>query len=164
MEQINHAIASDDLEAVVPTRDEVGHGTFLASLIAGRKTSVRGAAPDAEIVMVKLKQAKQVSWNYSAITRPGINVYDSIDVLNGVEYLTRIARALNRPIAICLGLGTSDSTHDGSTYIERYLTLVAGIPKVIVICSLSIDCTDRRTMPRRIYICIVNLIVTIVHL
>lgn len=135
MEQINQAIASDNPEAVVPTRDEIGHGTFLASLIAGRRTAVNeeGAAPDAEIVVVKLKQAKQVSRYYSAITSRDINAYDSVDVLNGVEYLMDIAKALDRPIAICLGLGTSDSAHDGLTYIERYLTLVAGIPKVSVI-------------------------------
>jgi len=137
MEQINQAIASDDPEAVVPTKDEIGHGTFLASLIAGRKTaeSEEGAAPDAEVIVVKLKQAKQVTRNYSAITSREINAYDSVDVLNGVEYLTNIARALNRPIAICLGIGTSDSAHDGLTYIERYLSLIAGIPKVSVIAA-----------------------------
>ncbi|WP_300611140.1 S8 family serine peptidase, partial [uncultured Oscillibacter sp.] len=54
--EINAALASQDPYAIVPQRDEDGHGTFLASVAAGRQTEdFSGAAPDAEIIAVKLK-------------------------------------------------------------------------------------------------------------
>ena len=52
--EINAALASQDPYAIVPQRDEDGHGTFLASVAAGRQTEdFSGAAPDAEIIAVK---------------------------------------------------------------------------------------------------------------
>lgn len=134
-EQINLAIASDNPYEIVPSYDEIGHGTFLTSLMAGRATDTgeEGAAPDAELVVVKLQQAKQVTLDNSAITTPGVNAYDSVDVLNGIEYLTDIARIEDRPLVICIGMGTSDSGHDGLSYIEQYLTRIANILNVIVV-------------------------------
>jgi len=47
-EQINEALQAEEPFSVVPTRDLDGHGTFLASVAAGRKTdSYIGAAPGA---------------------------------------------------------------------------------------------------------------------
>ncbi|MGL6197990.1 MAG: S8 family serine peptidase [Lachnospiraceae bacterium] len=144
-EQIDQAIASDSPRTIVPTNDEVGHGTFLASLAAGRQTAENeeGAAPDAELVIVKLKQVKQITRDYSALTDPGINAYDTIDVLNGVEYLIETAKNVNRPIVIFLGLGTSDSAHDGLSYLSQYLAFVAALSNVIVISAVGNE-GDRR--------------------
>ena len=144
-EQIDQAIASDRPRTIVPTNDEIGHGTFLASLAAGRQTAENeeGAAPDAELVVVKLKQVKQITRDYSALTDPDINAYDTIDVLNGVEYLVEAAKAANRPIVIFLGLGTSDSAHDGLSYLSQYLVLVAALSNVIVISAAGNE-GDRR--------------------
>lgn len=138
-EQINQAIASDNPYAVVPSIDEVGHGTFLASLAAGRATAQNeeGAAPDADLVIVKLKQAKRVTRNYTALFDYEKNAYDSIDIANGVEYLINVARVEDRPMVIFLGLGTSDSAHDGLTYLEQYLTSVASILNIIVVSAVG---------------------------
>lgn len=58
-EEIDAALASEDPYALVPERDESGHGTFLASVAAGKQTEdFSGAAPDAEIIAVKLKKAR----------------------------------------------------------------------------------------------------------
>ena len=62
-EQINEALDSDSPYEIVPTRDIAGrHGTALASIAAGSSleegTAFLSAAPDADIVVVKLKQAK----------------------------------------------------------------------------------------------------------
>jgi len=138
-EQINQAIASNNPIAVIPTNDEIGHGTFLASLAAGRKTAENeeGAAPDAELVVVKVKPAKQVIRNFTALLDPDINAYDSVDIVTGIEYLTHIARDENRPLVIFLGMGTSDSNHSGLTYMELYLSLVTSISNIIVISAVG---------------------------
>ncbi|WP_312354695.1 S8 family serine peptidase, partial [Aminipila sp.] len=57
-EQINAALASEAPYEIVPHQDFSGHGTFLASIAAGAAVSnYIGAAPESEIIMVKLKKA-----------------------------------------------------------------------------------------------------------
>ena len=61
-EEIDRALASGDPYAVVPSRDEDGHGTYIASLAAGsagEEEQFLGAAPEAVIAAVRLKGAKQ---------------------------------------------------------------------------------------------------------
>ena len=61
-EQINEALAAEDPLSVVPSVDTEGHGTFLAGLAAGNSApqeDFTGAAPRAELAVVKLKPAKQ---------------------------------------------------------------------------------------------------------
>lgn len=54
--QINEALASENPFDIVPTTDTDGHGTFLASVAAGSRTEdFVGAAPGAELVVVKLR-------------------------------------------------------------------------------------------------------------
>lgn len=138
-EQINAALASDDPRSIVPSRDEVGHGTFLSSLIAGRQTDINdeGAAPDAYIIAVKLKPAKQVAKNYSGLTDPNINAYQSIDIINGIEYMLDVTRPMSEVPVIYVGLGSSNGAHDGSTYFERYLSQIATITHIMVVIAVG---------------------------
>ena len=60
-EQINAALQSENPRQIVPSEDEIGHGTALASVAAGSALrgglGFLGAAPQADIVMVKLRLA-----------------------------------------------------------------------------------------------------------
>ena len=59
-EQINEALESDNPLTVVPSTDTNGHGTFLAGIAAGGvlpNQDFTGAAPECELVIVKLKPA-----------------------------------------------------------------------------------------------------------
>ena len=59
---IDEALAADDPYAIVPQRDENGHGTLLASIACGSEDAAAdfiGAAPLCDIAMVKVKEAKQ---------------------------------------------------------------------------------------------------------
>ncbi|MCL2580631.1 MAG: S8 family peptidase [Oscillospiraceae bacterium] len=125
---INRALYSQTPHDVVPHRDTVGHGTFLASVAASREHGEYiGAAPDAELVVVKLKRAPQF-YRTMYLTPPNQeNAFSSADVMTGVQYILDKARALGRPVAICIGLGTNTSSHDGGSTLERYLSAVAGV-------------------------------------
>ena len=60
-EQIEEALKSDVPQQKVPSKDESGHGTFLAGLIAGNEdneTGFSGIAPNAGLIVVKLRKAK----------------------------------------------------------------------------------------------------------
>lgn len=128
---IDSALTSPDPYAVVPQRDEEGHGTFMASVAAGRQTEdFSGAAPDAEIIAVKLKKARSFYRERYCVPADQEHAYESSAVMLGVEYILRKARQLDRPVVICIGLGTNSGSHDGASVFEEYLgraSLQAGV-------------------------------------
>ncbi|MEA4966021.1 MAG: S8 family peptidase [Oscillospiraceae bacterium] len=130
-EQINQALKAENPFDVVPSRDTAGHGTFLASVAAGREEGdFIGAAPDAELIVVKLKRARPYGLELFAVPKEQENAFSSIAVMIGVEYIVRKAQALNRPVVICLGIGTNSGSHDGFSIFEEYLSEIANLPGV----------------------------------
>jgi len=83
----------------------VGHGTFLASTAASRSSGEYiGAAPDSEIIAVKLRRAKTYHDDMYPIPEDVENVYEVTDLMLGIEYIIEKARSLNMPVSICIGV------------------------------------------------------------
>lgn len=126
-EEINRALESDVPYEIVPSRDENGHGTAMASVAAGSVLSggreFRGAAPDADIVVVKLKECKPYLRDYYLIS--GGPAYSETDVMLGVKYIQQFLISFQRPVVLCLGIGTNWGDHTGSSPLARYLSAVA---------------------------------------
>ncbi|TCK98065.1 subtilase family protein [Natranaerovirga hydrolytica] len=133
---INAALNSENPYEIVPSIDETGHGTFLAGTAAGRNLEEErfvGAAPDSEIIMVKLKPAKQYLRDFYLIQEDAI-VYQDNDIIMGIKYLVQKAEIANRPLVICLGLGTNQGGHDGTSLLEEYVRGVGEkIGKVVIV-------------------------------
>ncbi|MCL2547045.1 MAG: S8 family peptidase [Oscillospiraceae bacterium] len=126
---INAALLSDNPQELVPHQDTAGHGTFLASVAGSREPGTYiGAAPDAEIIAVKLKRAQPYVCEYFLVPPELKDVYATDDIMMGVQYILDTARKLGRPVAICLGLGSNIGSHNGFTALEEYLSNIAGIP------------------------------------
>lgn len=120
-EELNEALKTQNPHEHVPHVDTVGHGTFLASVAAGREIGEYvGAAPDSEIIMVKLRRAHPFYIDLLAINPNAQDAYESTDVMLGVRYILQKAQKLQRPVVICLGLGTNAGSHDGSSLFEKY--------------------------------------------
>lgn len=133
--QINAALASDAPLGVVPHVDEAGHGTFLASLAAGSAISEEdfiGAAPESDIIMVKLKEAYPFFRELYFVPNEQKNAFEATSVMLGVEYIIEKARELGRPVVICLGLGSNYDSHDGTGPLEDYLFNISNIPGVCI--------------------------------
>lgn len=136
-EQINEALRSENPFDIVPSKDTVGHGTFLASVAAGRETDENiGAAPDSELIVVKLKTARDYYRKRFLIPPDQENAYESTAVMIGIEYILKKAQELNRPVAICLGIGTNMGSHDGLSLFEEYLSNIANI-RGVCLCTAA---------------------------
>ena len=136
-EEINKALTSDNPYEIVPSIDETGHGTAMAGIAAGREVGdYIGAAPEAELVIVKLKQVKQFLKNIYLINEGAI-VYQSIDVMLGINYLMQKATLLNRPLVICVGLGSNIGGHDGTEELEQYLDTLSFIQGYSVVVAVG---------------------------
>lgn len=155
-ERINLALRSEAPREIVPSVDEVGHGTALASVAAGSTVSTepqnpepagteaffpgseqtgaslegripagfRGAAPEAGLVIVKCKPAKTYLKEYYLLPSQAL-AYQENDVMLAVKYCEQFARLFERPVVICLGIGTTIGNHNGNSPLSRYLNQIA---------------------------------------
>lgn len=122
-EQLNQALNSPNPQEIVPEKDTNGHGTYLASIAAGGADPINdfiGAAPLSELVVVKLKEAKQNlrDFFYMLGEEP---LYQENDIMAGLAYLDAIARREQKPMVILLGLGSNQGSHTGSGPLSRML-------------------------------------------
>ncbi len=127
-EQINEALLSENPREYVKTVDEDGHGTRLAALAAGSRieggAGYLSPAYDADIIMVKLKTTKQYLREYYQIP-DSVPAYASSDIMMAIKYLDSFARAFQRPVVFCLGLGSNYRDHEGNSVFSRYLNTIA---------------------------------------
>jgi subtilisin family serine protease len=135
-EQINTALNSPEPQTIVPHFDNDGHGTFLASVAASRESGMYlGVAPDAEILVVKLKSAS-LYYRERFLSPPYENTnYESADLMLGIDYLITKAKELGRPLAICIGIGTAQSGHDGFNIMEDYITGISYQRGLAICCA-----------------------------
>lgn len=127
-EQIDEALRFDEPLALVPSTDDTGHGTYVASLAAGSadpEAQFLGAAPEASIAVVKLKQAKQYLRDYYFIPDSAV-CYQETDLMLGLRYLNDLADSLGMPLVMCFTCGSSMGGHIGtlplSFLIDGYST------------------------------------------
>ncbi len=127
-EQINGALRSDCPQALVPHRDEIGHGTALASIAAGSRleegVGFAGAAPDAELVVVKVRPAKQYLRDYY-LAPEGVPAYSTDDLLFAVKFVETFASPFFQPLVLLFGMGTSLGCHMGNSVFAEYLESVS---------------------------------------
>lgn len=129
-DDIDRALFSADPYAVVPQRDDNGHGTYLAGAAAGSSSPAdgfTGAAPRASIAMVKLKPAKQNLRDYFLIPEDAV-AFQETDIMMGVRYLLALSQTYEMPLVICLGLGTNQGDHAGNSPLERELSFILDYP------------------------------------
>ncbi len=127
-EEINRALAEDNPYDIVPSKDENGHGSALAGVAAGSNIRTGnpyiGAAPNADIVVVKLKECKKYLRDFYLVA-DNVPAYQENDIMLAVKYINSFAVIARRPVVICLGLGTNMGDHAGNMPLSRYLSKIA---------------------------------------
>lgn len=128
-------MSAENPSLALPTWDESGHGTFLAGVAAGnisRENDFSGVAPQAELLIVKCKECKQLYCKYYRIIS-GVPAYQENDIMAGISYLLDQANRLERPIVICIGMGTNMGNHGGDSRLGYMMDRYSGIPGVCMV-------------------------------
>lgn len=126
-EMINLALASPEPHSLVPSSDPIGHGTSIASIIAGSpnpEQNASGVVPRAEFVIVRLKEAKENLRDLFFVPEDVI-CYQETDLMFGARYIYELSRRLRRPAVICVAMGSSQGGHDGYGALSRYLNYLS---------------------------------------
>ena len=138
MEDINRALNSENPQDVVPQKDTIGHGTFMAGVACGRydeQSDFIGTAPGSLIAMVKLKPAKQYLKDYFLIDTEE-PAFQENDIMLAVSYLMGLKLKYNKPIVIVLGVGTGSGSRAGGSPLSQLLDETGQIiGNCVVVCS-----------------------------
>ena len=127
-EQIDAALATEEKEVrrqMVKTSDVSGHGTAVAGIAAGNGRGsegrrFRGAAPEAELIIVKMGAPREGGFPRTT------------ELMRGVDYIVRKAVELRRPVAINISFGNTYGSHDGTSLVERFLNDIADMWKNVI--------------------------------
>ncbi len=147
--QIDQAINNDNPFSIVPSKDENGHGTMMAGIAAGNEDHVNGfsgVAPNSELMIVKLKQAKNNLKDLYFIPHEK-ECYQEDDIMWAIQYILYTARSLSKPLSIYLGLGTSLGPHNNYGLLNTLVTLAADTPRV----SVSISAGNEGGLKRHFF-------------
>jgi subtilisin family serine protease len=145
-EIINLALKAENPLSIVPSVDTNGHGTSIASVIAGKPNadgSFSGIVPESELVVVKLKEAKQNLKEIFFVPESTLCFQES-DIILGISYLISYAQSVSRPVVICIALGSSSGGHDGSGALSNYLNYLGRLPGIGLSVSAGNEGNNRR--------------------
>ncbi len=107
---------------IVPSRDELGHGTNVAGLVGARGlNNVIGSAPECEFLIVKLKEFKTSNLNLVGINdRRSTPIFEGIDIYIAMKFVINYNPSPStKPMSILISAGTNWGGHEGITSIEE---------------------------------------------
>lgn len=127
-EQINEALAETELSRrrqLVQSRDVSGHGTAVAGIAAGNGRGsagkkFRGAAPEANLIVVKMGTPRQGGFPRTT------------ELMQGVDYVVRKALEMRMPVSINISFGNTYGSHDGTSLVERFLNDISAVWKNVI--------------------------------
>ena len=109
----------------VLSRDTSGHGTAVAGIAAGNGRGsegrqYRGAAPEAELIIVKMGTPRPDGFPRTT------------ELMMGADYVMRKALDMRKPVALNISFGNTYGSHDGTSLVERFLNGIADTWKNVI--------------------------------
>ena len=124
---IDQALASGNPLEIVPSVDTDGHGTRMAAIAAGNyfpEENFSGAAPEAILIIVKVKPAKKYLREFYLFPAEA-ELFQENDIMMGMDFAVRIANDRRMPLSLCLGIGSSQGAHIGKNPLSLYVDYIS---------------------------------------
>ncbi|MBR5579118.1 MAG: S8 family peptidase, partial [Lachnospiraceae bacterium] len=137
-DQIDLALKEENPLLWVPTKEERWVTTYVAGVAAGSSIITpeiyTSPAPEAEFVVVKLKECKPYLKEYYLLPSQ-VPAYQSTDIIKAFQYADSFVREFFRPVIFCFTLGTNYGGHSGTTPLSKYLERLGNKRGRVVIVS-----------------------------
>ena len=124
---IDRALVSENPLEIVPSTDTNGHGTRMAAIAAGNyfpEENFSGAAPEAMLIVVKVKQAKKYLREFYLFPSEA-ELFQENDIMMGMDFAIRTANDRNLPLSVCIGIGSSQGAHIGKNPLSNYVDYIS---------------------------------------
>lgn len=107
---------------IVPSKDELGHGTNMAGIIGatGKNPNLKGIAPDCNFVIVKLLIDPAFK-KWFTVEVPEFNI---TSIFAALEFLYRYALTNYKPLVIYLPVGSNLGSHKGNGILEQFVDFI----------------------------------------
>lgn len=125
--QINEALESEEPLKSVPVTDVNGHGTFMAGLAAGNdvpEEEFTGIAPNAEILVVKLREADRCLKQFWFVAEE-TPAFEEEDLIAAVDFMIAFAQKSEQNMVMYFGVGSSQGNHTGRGRFAEYLDFIS---------------------------------------
>lgn len=125
--EIDEALRSETPLLVLPVTDENGHGTFMAGISAGNEEDEEGftgIAPDAELVVVKLREAEACLKSFWFVPEE-VPAYEEQDLIAATDFMISFAQEREKQMVLSYGIASSQGDHNGTGNFSEYLNLIS---------------------------------------
>ncbi len=108
---------------IVPTKDEIGHGTNMAGIIGarGKNPDIRGVAPECDFIIVKLMEYTTIVKRFNL----QVPVFGLFSIFAALEFLYRYSLNSNKPMVIYFPLGSNLGSHKGNGILEQFIDSIS---------------------------------------
>lgn len=126
--QINEAIKAqregNSPSKIVPSIDEIGHGTNMSGIIGatGKNPRLRGVAPNCNLVVVKLIRDFSYEVQFPDTEVPVFNV---TAIFAALQFLYEYIQSNNKPMIIYFPLGSTLGNHKGEGALEEFIEAIS---------------------------------------
>lgn len=144
-QELDFALQQENPKEYVPQTDEIGHGTMVAAIAAGSedpKNDFVGAAPQADLAVVKLKPAKQNLREFYHIPEQAV-AFQENDIFTAIDYLDKLAEKRGEPLVLCICLGTNQGHRGSSGRLTAYLDDIAAFYRRAVCIAVGDEANAR---------------------
>ena len=117
---------------IVPSRDEVGHGTHMASLVGGmdyNKNQVYGIASKCRYGIIKLNEDMALKKRFNI----KVPVYNLATIFPALEYLKDYTLANSKPMVILLPIESNSGNHKGNSILDKYIKNIASNVGIVIV-------------------------------
>ncbi|BCZ44903.1 hypothetical protein psyc5s11_09700 [Clostridium gelidum] len=116
---------------IVPSKDEIGHGTSMSGIIGatGKKPELKGVVPECDFVVVKLIE----DISYKAQFDIKIPVYNITSIFSALEFIYEYALTSKKPMVIYFPLGSTLGNHKGNGILEEYIESITGTSGIVLV-------------------------------
>ena len=116
---------------IVPTVDEIGHGTNMAGIVGatGKNPELKGIAPNCDFVIVKLIQ----DFSYKTQFNVKVPIYNITTIFAALEFLYRYSLDTSKPMVILFPLGTNLGNHRGTGILEQYIESISQNSGIVMV-------------------------------
>ena len=117
---------------IVPSKDEIGHGTNMAGIIGatGKNPNLKGVAPECDFVVVKLIEDFSYEAQFQETTVPVFNI---TSIFAALQFLYEYALTNYKPMVIYFPLGSSLGNHKGNGILEEFIESISSNSGIVVV-------------------------------
>ena len=134
-DEINNAIKANREDKspyeIVPSKDEIGHGTNMAGIIGGtgKNPNLKGVVPECDFIVVKI--AEDIIYKDKYNTK--IPIYNIFSIMTGLQFLYEYYLTNNEPIVIYFPIGTNMGNNRSTGMFSEYIESISVINGLVVV-------------------------------